>query len=650
MSLFANLLLETCVNFEKCGDVVVSRKENIVGLSCQFCYDIFNSVIEFLHHLQKMHCDILEFPREHNVYTMDEIMSLEDDDDEVDSHVIINEETDKQINDMEIGLDANTLQINILKENNLVKGNQISGTEMYRQGAELNKSLVTGYDKTLALKPGIEIKCERQLQKPGASDAAKESSTSITHKKIKRINNTKEELNAGITASTEIQDENNVNSLRLKKVNIVNTHKNAELAQEVYVPQKNIPKVKENNIKLLKEKKNTGQHDLETPVSRNKPTFYNLLTMNSGEKRTKPKLKKSLIMTETNSLKTDSSFKLDYKTHRNLSSIIIDKIEYLPNIDLNFLKTSKSTTKETSTLEVKKQNPLRESFSDRSNPAMWKNKPPRRPTYSEGLTSQISTKPEVKSSSKRSLVESIDEIKMSIIFDDNSKRKLPKNATSNRTLDIKQTDLSEELLGLEDIEVKSVETTHPKLRDDCVLLQFVGLNIIKDPYYEDRKPVEFCEVLRSKATKFSKILRDRDIIWNFQKSATKQTFQKIASELSMLTEQANKFLMADLNVSEVKRILNLISKWYTHQTTQKLFKKVELSSTTENYLLLFGFLPKLNRCVYYCEWCDECSTNRSRYNEHRMSHLHNFYCPQCERGFLKYGQLKTHFEILHGST
>ncbi|XP_062136262.1 protein teflon isoform X2 [Drosophila sulfurigaster albostrigata] len=635
MSLFANLLLETCVNFEKCGDVVVSRKENIVGLSCQFCCDIFISVIAFLHHLQKMHCDILEFPREHNVYTMNEIMSLEDDDVEVDSHVIINGETDEQINDLEIGLDANTLQINILKENNLVKGNQISGTELYSQGAELNKTLVTGYDKTLALKPRIEIKCERQLtlQKDGASEVAKESSTSITHKKIKRINNTKEELNAGITASTEIQDENNVNSFRLKKVNIVNIHKNAELAQEVYVPQKNIPKMNENNRKLLKEKKNTGQHDLETPVSRNKPI-----------------LKKSLIITETNSLKTDSSFKLDHKTHRNLSSIIIDKIEYLPNIDLNFVKTSKGTTKETSKLEVKMQNALRESFSDRSNPAMWNNKIPRRPTYSEGLTSQISTKPEVKSSSKRSLVESIDEIKMSIIFDDNSKRKLPKNATSNRTLDVKQTDLSEELLGLEDIEVKSVETTHPKLRDDGVLLQFVGLNIIKDPYYEHRKPVEFCEVLRSKATKFSKILRDRDIIWNFQKSATVQTFQKIASELSMLTEQANKTLKADLNVSEVKRILNLISKWYTHQTTEKLFKKVELSSTTENYLLLFGFLPKLNRCVYYCEWCDECSANRSRYNEHRMSHLNNYYCPQCESGFLKYGQLKTHFEILHGNT
>lgn len=123
----------------------------------------------------------------------------------------------------------------------------------------------------------------------------------------------------------------------------------------------------------------------------------------------------------------------------------------------------------------------------------------------------------------------------------------------------------------------------------------------------------------------------------------------ISNDLAMCTEKVNKFFNLDLNVSELKRILNIINTWHSQVIDLKFFKKATISAVTEHYLQLFGFLPKINRCLYYCEWCKVTSSSKSRYEKHRQIHESKFACPQCQRGFKKRGYLINHLRTMHGT-
>lgn len=85
MSSFVNLLSDDYVDFEKCGDVVLSTKDNMIGLYCRFCCDIFTNLNEFFHHLQLIHNDVLNFTKEHNVYSIEELMFSSDQDNDIES-------------------------------------------------------------------------------------------------------------------------------------------------------------------------------------------------------------------------------------------------------------------------------------------------------------------------------------------------------------------------------------------------------------------------------------------------------------------------------------------------------------------------------------------------------------------------------------
>ncbi|XP_070134136.1 protein teflon [Drosophila bipectinata] len=75
MTSFLDLLEGNDVNFEKCGDVVISPKNNMVALFCHFCRDMFTGLPKFVRHLQLAHGDVLPFNQEQNVYSVEELMS-----------------------------------------------------------------------------------------------------------------------------------------------------------------------------------------------------------------------------------------------------------------------------------------------------------------------------------------------------------------------------------------------------------------------------------------------------------------------------------------------------------------------------------------------------------------------------------------------
>ncbi|XP_034654566.1 protein teflon isoform X2 [Drosophila subobscura] len=73
------------VHFEKCGDIAVSPKDNVVAMFCHFCRDIFTHLPEFMRHLQRSHSDTLHFAKEQNVYSVEELLSMESSEDETQS-------------------------------------------------------------------------------------------------------------------------------------------------------------------------------------------------------------------------------------------------------------------------------------------------------------------------------------------------------------------------------------------------------------------------------------------------------------------------------------------------------------------------------------------------------------------------------------
>ncbi|EDW60509.2 protein teflon isoform X2 [Drosophila virilis] len=192
--------------------------------------------------------------------------------------------------------------------------------------------------------------------------------------------------------------------------------------------------------------------------------------------------------------------------------------------------------------------------------------------------------------------------------------------------------------------------SEPKeLRNDLYLLRAVGLSIIKDANYEELKTIEFVDALRARAAKF--VIMLRKYTTKIKHTATrfnKQQAQNIVKELLMFTAEVNAEFKINLNVCELKRILNLINAWHAQQIDLKFFKKITLTSTIEHYMKLFAFMPKINSCAYYCEWCEESSSNKSRYEKHRIIHLYRSICPHCKRVFKKQGCLINHLRSTHG--
>lgn len=746
MSSFINLLSDGCVDFEKCGDVVVSVKDNIIGMFCHFCSDIFTSLSEFLHHLQWVHNDVLSFTEEHNVYTMEELMSLPD------------SPSNSSSSDSRVAADATSaisvtcvdgLNINIMNalaaygveydelKGEIHKGKDSSNTLMKKQAED---------PKTTAFKHYQEFKLQSTKQqniklpkgqlkhikdKQHDLDSTIKTSTNSTDCKRNVFKDQYQAANSKHTkriheAATRIKSIKNIQPLcNLKSYAIARSARKREQQRRLGSIKKRIFRCLENdeiklNCQSLREK-----HLYEHQKNKNKP----LLDIEGGDKINAIKLQgqnnvieniaesskkavdfppndvftnssmSNIVMKPTKSEKIFENSSTTNNTHKSLSPIIIQKIECLPKIDLKLEKrkltkicsqeyVAENQQTEKPENEIKKRQ-HRSSLTVTSSPTIVVKRPASCPSYSapnSGEAHMQPIKPEINNSLKQNSkrkhaplsasIESVEEKQTKA--EDNNRESLNFNL-SESVVEFLQADLksshidADSLLQLANpqIERDSVSevvsdrdtpkkkfqnaasadpiyaTARAKVRDDLVLLLLVGLPIIKDPNNEDRKPIEYSEALRSKALNFSKILKKHEIIWN-PKRINGQFSHKIRQELAMLTKEINNDLMAKLNISELKRVLNLINAWYVEQMNQKFFKKVALSSAIEYYLLLFGFLPKINRCLYFCEWCEESSASKTRYEKHRMIHYGNFLCRHCMRGFMKPGYLINHIRIKHG--
>ncbi|XP_032596764.1 protein teflon [Drosophila grimshawi] len=379
--------------------------------------------------------------------------------------------------------------------------------------------------------------------------------------------------------------------------------------------------------------------------------------------------------------------------HCPKSPIIINKVEILPTIRVNLINTQTEMKVETSQSKDNEKRVRRSSCTIVNSLPMLTKKPTRRPSFHQVAFKREPLKPETepcpKQSKKRKGAIINNNSNASLDAVDTKRTKTEQNSLnfdlSDSVMAFLQSDLETTQLDADSLwelaetsekrnrdsfekilnQVKGEQKTDLNaaptnlaiesetkavpnniLRADFSLLQVVGLPIIKDSQYEDRKPIETSDLLRTRAVKFSKMLRSYNSVWN-PKSCRSQFTEKSRSELSMLTADANREFGSNLSESELKRILNLIHAWHAQQIDLKFFKKVTLPSTIDHYLQLFGYLPKMNHYLYYCEWCEESSCSKLRYERHRQTHLCDFTCPHCNRIFKKKGFMVNHARLVH---
>ena len=103
----------------------------------------------------------------------------------------------------------------------------------------------------------------------------------------------------------------------------------------------------------------------------------------------------------------------------------------------------------------------------------------------------------------------------------------------------------------------------------------------------------------------------------------------------------------NLNISEVKRLMNLISFWYGNSFNSKLIGKKKISESTNRYLKMFNYIPKIVRRSYFCEYCAEYFYTENKYFNHRIKHtgaLYPYNCHKCSTGLKTFKALKIHQE------
>ncbi|KAH8418618.1 hypothetical protein KR222_006748 [Zaprionus bogoriensis] len=765
MNSFVNKLSNDYVNFEKCGDVVVSPKDNMIGMFCHFCCDLFTNLPEFMHHLQEAHNDVLGFTSAYNVYSIEELMGLSDEEEVLccssSSAVSVVDKMEAQAGDGRNPTILNSLSAYETKPSygkvptpTMLSVDKCSGSAQPRKRdvlAEVEAMLFEeeqqaesqqeNHDGTEQILQEIQLHIEESITTENAVPKLSQMPAKPHHYKfvVGRRSAAKTQPTCDLRSyaiARSARKREQQRRLASMKKRIFRSLENDQQARRNRPVKKLIDKLKFNELeKLIKETKDYRIEEevvlKQLPKTKSEESAH---TTNSQQAQCKPKEKISAInkfkallrvprsnsvrpIEELKQIKNENDVKPKSAIPRPAKittstepatrpSVYVSKVEYLPKLDLKQEKsqavevlcsqtnTSRQTTVKATQPKEAIDNLLRKSTLTvvklESTAAV---KPRRRSSLTAAFSPPKSSKQLERSHSfseqeqmnlalsspkntiKRTTTNSSEFSASKRIKAEDTKIKAARSSLnfdlSDSVVEFLQTDLktskldTDSLLELaepsqEAIEdtidpteatVKDAESTEAiaelNLRSDLTLLQFVGLPVLKYPHYEDLKPVEFVDVLRSKAAKFCNMLRGCETILNAKRYEA-HFAHKLSEELALFAERVNSGFRTDLNVSELKRILNIVNAWHTQLVDCKFFRKATVSATTEHYLKLFAFLPKINRCVFYCEWCEENSGNKTRYEKHRLTHSCKFNCPHCDRGFKKRGYLVNHLRSVHG--
>ncbi|XP_075169596.1 uncharacterized protein LOC142241690 [Haematobia irritans] len=175
-------------------------------------------------------------------------------------------------------------------------------------------------------------------------------------------------------------------------------------------------------------------------------------------------------------------------------------------------------------------------------------------------------------------------------------------------------------------------------KKDLELLQHVGLKIIKFSDIEDIHPLEMVEEMQNKAKEFANICQEFHKVFTSKRTENEEYFQQ-------LLNQTNQKLNVNFKLCDLKRLINMIVMWYTNCYNRKFLEKIPIPEVTMKYLLMFHFVPKTAKRLYYCEFCPKHFSTENRYYNHRIVHtgaVDPFVCSFCFVGFSRINQFKAH--------
>lgn len=156
--------------------------------------------------------------------------------------------------------------------------------------------------------------------------------------------------------------------------------------------------------------------------------------------------------------------------------------------------------------------------------------------------------------------------------------------------------------------------------------------------------------MNEKANKFANMYKYWQKIWSTKYGECPSAKEELDICFKQLLTQLNLAFKLDLSLIELKRLVNLINIWYTHNFNGKLIEKRKISDSTNRYLLMFHFIPKTIKRLYYCEYCEDYFNTEHKYFTHRIVHtgaLYAYTCGKCTVGFKTIKSLRTHESSCH---
>ncbi|XP_073846377.1 uncharacterized protein [Musca autumnalis] len=170
---------------------------------------------------------------------------------------------------------------------------------------------------------------------------------------------------------------------------------------------------------------------------------------------------------------------------------------------------------------------------------------------------------------------------------------------------------------------------------DLELLEKIGLRIIKSPDIEDFHTLEEIEEIQKLANNFATVCRQFHNVFGSKQAETEGTFEQ-------LLKKVNGSLKLNLQLRDIKRLINLIVMWYANWYNNKLIEKKSIPDLINKYLLMFFYIPKTVKRIYYCEFCPEHFNTEHRYYTHRIIHTGAktpYQCKHCGIGFSRNSRL-----------
>ncbi|XP_043641504.1 protein teflon [Drosophila teissieri] len=654
MSTFLDMLSGSqCVSLEKCGDVVVSTTDCMIALYCHFCRDLFTQLPEFLRHLQSAHSDVLHFTKEHNVYSVEELMSGEQEEAQEDAQSVGHNSSSSDSRILAKSEDSRDIEgSEDNSDNSPVKSKQKGSQSEINLLAEVtNIVLQTKEKEHINNEPKPENGGFKGPRKKANSES---SSLRICNLKSHTIARTSRKRMSMIKNRILRVIDSDLSAKQMKP-----SEPNCKAITEP-IQEANIPGICfETPNKPIPSSSNLS-------VRKSSLTEANVLLAhgNYAAKKTTPTLPKLLncapkpILPSQQAQAHSGSSGIHEIYHISKAAsqvpketksfpIEITQIEVFPP---PVLPETSTTTKKEEDVNAPGENNTRRLYNAQNLP---KDKPKKFfKKRGEWMKNEGSPNKSVKITKSRVNPIIVKRVQTSNVKSSPGKTQIRANektkcfasefnSTKNRKLKMENFIAlkKEDPCSTGNIRLNKMATI-----SNCEILKVVGLPAISDKQIEDTLLLDELETMREKADQFSKIYRKYDSIWNYRKIVPPGKPQHISQKMFALTREVNETMGCNLANSAIKSIINQISVWHYNIYTKYIVLDT-ISETARYTLKLFSFLPV--SFAYFCKCCDDIFTLNEDYIRHLVSQQARYQCTKCVKAFKYQGHYDKHLRTVH---